>query len=278
MSETVALLPGSETPFVATFADPETPSSREVVGAVLKACTLLEHFSADRPSWTLNELTSASGMNKTTVHRLMATLIHAGWIERTDNGAYRVGLRVFEVGSAALSDLDIRSAAKPFMTELAADFGDTAYLMVPAEQGAVCIDLVEGNSSLVVAGISVGTVLPYHAAAGPTVMLAMSDTLRARWISDRLPAFTDRTLTDAAALTRHLDRIREIGYSVSDSDYLDGVAAVAAPITDRSGDLIASISIGGRIEGFAGDALAAKVDRVCDAAARISTVLQSVPR
>ena len=81
-----------------------------------------------------------------------------------------------------------------------------------------------GSAVLLVSqvGISVGTVLQSHAAAGPTVMLAMSDELRARSIRGQLLTFTDRTLTDPADLTRHLDRSREIGYSVSDSDYLDG--------------------------------------------------------
>ncbi|MFI8773236.1 IclR family transcriptional regulator [Gordonia sp. NPDC062954] len=252
-------------------------SNREVVGAVLKACSLLEHFGVDRPTWTLNELTTVSGMNKTTVHRLMATLIHAGWVDRTDEGAYRIGLRVFEIGSSALEELDIRSAAKGYMSDLAEGFGDTAYLMVPAEQGAVCIDRVEGHNTLVVAGINVGTVIPYHAAAGPTVMLAYSEKLRDRWIRDDLPAFTDRTLVDAAQLREHLDVVRREGYSLSNSDYLDGVAAVAAPIIDRSGALIASISIGGRVEAFEGDDLSAKIDRVRDAAARISTVMQAIP-
>lgn len=278
MSIPTARRHGSGKPSVETPHQPDSPSNREVVGAVLKACSLLEHFGADQPTWTLNELTTASGMNKTTVHRLMATLIHAGWVDRTDEGAYRIGLRVFEIGSSALEELDIRSAARSYMTELAEAFGDTAYLMVPAEQGAVCIDRVEGKNTLVVAGINVGNVIPYHAAAGPTVMLAYSEKLRIKWVRDGLPAFTDRTLVDATQLQEHLDTVRRDGYSLSNSDYLDGVAAVAAPILDHSGTLIASISIGGRVEAFQGNNLTAKIDQVRDAATRISSVMQSIPK
>ncbi len=255
----------------------EAPAGRDVVGAVLKACALLEHFGADRPVWTLNELTAASGMNKTTVYRLMATLIHAGWVDRTEEGAYRIAMPVFEIGSAALAKLDIRSAAKPFMAELATAFGNTAYLMVPAEQGAVCIDLLEGRNSLVVAGITVGSVMPYHAAAGPTVMLAHSKELRDKWVHDGLPAITDRTITDAGKLAEHLDEIAEAGYSVSNSDYLPGVAAVAAPILGRDGSVVASISVGGRAEEFEGEALAAKIEKVCTAGARITRIVQVLP-
>ncbi|MGI5216791.1 IclR family transcriptional regulator [Nocardia sp. CA-290969] len=265
-------------PKAAVPTESEPTAGRDVVGAVLKACTLLGHFSAERPVWTLNDLTTASGMNKTTVFRLMATLIQAGWVDRTDEGAYRVAMPVFEIGSAALAKLDIRSAAKPFMSELATAFGNTAYLMVPAEQGAVCIDLLEGRNSLVVAGINVGSVMPYHAAAGPTVMLAHSKALQDKWLTDSLPSITDRTITDAERLAEHLAEIREAGYSLSHSDYLPGVAAVAAPILGRDGSVVASISVGGRAEEFEGEALAAKIERVCDAGARITRIVQALPR
>ncbi|WP_328387333.1 IclR family transcriptional regulator [Nocardia sp. NBC_00416] len=259
-------------------AESEVSGGRDVVGAVLKACTLLGHFSADRPTWALNDLTVASGMNKTTVFRLMATLVQAGWVDRTEEGAYRVAMPVFEIGSAALAKLDIRSAAKPFMTELATAFGNTAYLMVPAEQGAVCIDLLEGRNSLVVAGINVGSVMPYHVAAGPAVMLAHSKALRDRWITNDLPAITEQTITEADRLVEHLDEIERAGYSVSNSDYLPGVAAVAAPILGRDGSVVASISVGGRSEEFEGEALTAKIEKVCDAGARITRIVQALPR
>lgn len=256
----------------------ELQAGRDIVGAVLKACSLLEHFDASRPAWTLNDLTSASGMNKTTVHRLMTTLIHAGWVDRTADGAYRVTMPVFEIGSAALVDLDIRTAARPYMSQLADAFGDTAYLMVPADEGAVCIDRLEGNNPLVVAGINIGSVLPYHAAAGPIVMLAYSESLRGRWIRDDLQAFTDQTITNASALNEHLDAVKSAGYSVSNSDYLSGVAAVAAPILGRGGSVVASISIGGRVEAFEGDALADKIERVRDAAARLTRATEALPQ
>ncbi len=263
---------------MAVPVESEAAGGRDVVGAVLKACTLLGHFSADRPVWTLNDLTTASGMNKTTVFRLMATLVQAGWVNRTDEGAYRVAMPVFEIGSAALAKLDIRSAAKPFMSDLATTFGNTAYLMVPAEQGAVCIDLLEGRNSLVVAGINVGSVMPYHAAAGPIVMLAHSKALRDQWIKPGLPAITERTITDVDLLVEHLDEIEDAGYSLSVSDYLPGVAAVAAPILGSDGAVLASISVGGRAEEFEGAALAAKIEKVCAAGARITRIVRAMPR
>ena len=244
------------------------------MGTLLKACTLLERFGADRPTWTLNELTEASGMNKTTVHRMMATLIHAGWVVRTPEGAYRVTVRIVEIGASALAEMDIRSAARSSMTDLVAEFGDTAYLMVPSERGAVCIDKVEGSGSLVVAGINIGTVLPYHAAAGPVVILAHSPQLQDSWIRRDLHTYTSRTVHEPNALVAHLEEVRANGYSLSESDYLEGVSAVAAPILGDGDSVLGSISIGGRTENFRGDTLERKVAAVRRAAQRISSVLQ----
>lgn len=251
---------------------------RAVVGSVLKACRLLDHFDNAHPVWTLNALTAKSGMNKTTVHRLMTTMIQAGWVDRTAAGAYRIAIRVFEIGSSALVQLDIRAAAHPFMVDLARTFGDTAYLMVPADEGAVVIDRLEGSNPLVVVGISIGSVLPYHAAAGPMAMLAFSPDIRQRWIDDDLPSFTNSTLTDSVRLIERLDHIRSAGYAFGNSDYLQGVAAVAAPVLGKNGVVVASISVGGRVEAFEGAALSAKVRKVCDAAAQLSRVAEALPQ
>ncbi|WP_042937782.1 IclR family transcriptional regulator [Rhodococcus sp. AW25M09] len=262
---------------MASPTESDAHAGRDIVGAVVKACRLLEHFDTSHPVWTLNDLTTASRMNKTTVHRLMTTMIHAGWVDRTPEGSYRIAMPVFEIGSSALTQLDIRGAAASYMREIANTFGDTAYLMVPAGEGAVCIDRLEGSNSLVVAGISIGSVLPYHAAAGPISMLAHSAEIRDQWLTGSLPAYTPETVTESSALMSHLEQIRTQGYAVSRSDYLAGVAAVGAPILGRRGAVVAAISVGGRIEAFEGVALQRKIDTIVAAAAALSRVAAALP-
>jgi DNA-binding IclR family transcriptional regulator len=141
----------------------------------------------------------------------------------------------------------------------------------------VCIDRHEGSNPLVVAGISIGSVLPYHATAGPMAMLAFSARIRDRWLGGELAAYTNRTLTSPDQLMDHLDRIRTQGYALSNSDYLAGVAAVGAPILGRDGAVVASISVGGRVETFEGDALADKVETILAAARSLSRVAEALP-
>ncbi|GAB3568928.1 IclR family transcriptional regulator [Amycolatopsis endophytica] len=236
--------------------------TRETVTAVLRACQLLGQFSPERPVITLAELTAASGLNKPTVHRLMTSLVEAGWVHRDSGGAYRIQLPLFTIGAAALAEFDLRGAARPALEALAHRFGDTAFLMVPSEAGAVCIDRVEGGKPLVLAAIGIGSVLPYHAAAAPVVMAAFDADLRERVLAGPLPAFTAGTHVDPAEFAAHLDRVRADGVSFSHDDYLNGVSAVAAPVLGAGGTLVATLSLGGRSEDFRdgeGEARAAAV-------------------
>ncbi len=260
----------------APAGDPQA-TSRETVGSVLRGCRRREHFGADRPVITLAELTAASGLNKPTVHRLMTSFVEAGWVHRDAVGAYRIRMPVFAVGAAALAEFDLRAEARPVLEDLAARFGDTAFLMVPADAGAVCIDRVEGGKPLVVAGIGIGTVLPFHAAAAPVVMAAFDSAVRERLLARELPAFTAATQTDPAGLVAHLEEVRASGVAVSRDDYLGGVSAVAAPVLGVDGVLVATVSLGGRSEDFTGAEGEQRAAAVVEAGRGLSTTVGARP-
>lgn len=248
---------------------------KSVVNSVIKACQLIEAFSEDRPTLSLRELAEITGLNKTTTHRLLATLVHAGWLARSSEGTYKVSMRLFNIGAVALTGFSLRDEARPFLLSLAQEFGDTAYLMTPADAGAVCIDLVEGTSALTVKKISVGSVLPYHTAAGPMTMLANSPQLQNRWLATPLERFTSDTITDPQVLRNELIKIRSEGYTVSDQDYLNGVGAAGAPVFDSTGDVVGTVSLGGPAHHFRGSRLVSVISSVREAANTLSRNLGS---
>lgn len=225
---------------------------RNYVGSLLKACRLLGYFSHEQPELTLAILAERSGLNKTTVHRLLTTLVMAGWLTRGEGNTYRLTMRVFQIGSIALAGTNLPTEAKPFLRQLAERFGDTAYLMVPSGTVAVCIDSVTGDSPVRVNAVSIGTSLPLHAAAGPITMLAYRPDLLEAVLESPLASFTEHTATTRADLEGRLAVIRENGYGESDRDYLAQVAAVAAPVFDSSGSLIATLSLGGTADSILG--------------------------
>ena len=141
---------------------------------------------------------------------------------------------MFAIGAAALAEFDLRAEARPTLEQLAKRFGDTAFLMVPEEAGAVCIDRVEGGKPLVVAGIGIGSVLPYHAAAAPVAMVAFDPQLRARVLAGPLPAFTARTHVNAEEFARHLDRVRADGGRPSAQCCAPASCSASSALTGRS--------------------------------------------
>lgn len=243
---------------------------RNYVSSLLKACRLLGYFSHDQPELTLAALAEHSGLNKTTVHRLLTTLVMAGWLTRGDGNTYRLTMRVFQIGSIALAGTNLPTEAKPFLRRLADQFGDTAYLMVPSGLSAVCIDSVTGDSPVRVNSVEIGTSLPLHVAAGPITMLAYRPDLLAAVLEAPLTPFTAQTATSRTDLEKRLDVIRDQGYGESDRDYLDQVAAIAAPVFDSTGQLIATLSLGGTADSILGERRQAIIEAVTDCAGELT--------
>lgn len=256
---------------------PATPAEgvdrRNVVASVLKSCSVVEVLGGGRSEYTVGEVAAATGLGKTTAHRLLSTLILAGWVERGPRNGYRLSITMLRLAHAAQRHFSIRDEALPFLRDLAGAFGDTAFLMVPTDSGAVIVEMVEGNSPLKVNTVSVGTVLPFHVGGGATVMAAYVPEIRERVLQRPREQFTERTDTSVQALEARYERIRADGYVLASEDLNNGVAVVSAPVFDRSGDLICTLSLGGASAGFEGERLARVVEAMCRDSAALSTRL-----
>jgi DNA-binding IclR family transcriptional regulator len=223
---------------------------KNIVGSIIKGARLLDLYSTDRRDISLNEFTKEVGYNKTTTHRLLQTLVAVGWLVRSSSGGYRLGARMLVLGAIARADLDLRNEALPFMRKLADELGDTSFLMIPGPQGAVVVETIVGGNPVQVHGLAVGSVLPYHVAAGPVVLAAFSPEIRALALAAEHARFTEHTTCNVEALEQRLDAVCEDGYSVSMEDYIHGVGAVAAPVFGTDGNVVASLSVGGPTNRF----------------------------
>jgi len=231
------------------MADDEAKST---VYSVLKACRLVDCFSHAKPELTFSELVDQSGINRTTVHRLLSTLERAGWVERV-NGRYRLTIRLFQIGSIVSRTLDLRTEARPLLAHLAAELGDTAYLVIVVEDTAVCLDRVEGANPVGVTSklFNVGQSLPLHVGAAPLTLLAFrEDELLPRIAKRTLVRYTPQTIASLPKLRRALQEIRARGYTLSIEDVVPDVCALGAPVFDQHGMAIAAISVGGYRERF----------------------------
>lgn len=224
----------------------ETASAQKSkVASVLKACGILDCFSHDRAELRLAEIVTCTGLNVTTAHRLLGSLQRTGWIEQTPSHQYRPTIRLFQIGSIALSGLDIRGIVRPALVSLANKFGDTAYLMVPDGPRAVTVEKVEGSYPIRVGIADVGRSLPLHVGAAPTAILAYRKELLPGVLEQGLHRYTDATITSSKELRSFLDETRRRGVSLRAGDVVDGIVAVGAPIFDASDVCIGAISFAG---------------------------------
>ena len=216
------------------------------VRAVERAARILASLDDEHPERTLAEIARVTELPKSTAFRLLVTLEGCGFVEQTADGdRYRLGLRLASLGLMALGRLSIRGEALPLMTRLVERFQETCSLGI-FDQGTVLdIEVVRGDQVLTV-NSRVGGRFPLHSTASGKALLAfLPRAVVESVLAGPLEACTENTITSPAQLRKELELIRERGYAVDDGEYGLGVRAVAAPISDIDGNVIAEISMPG---------------------------------
>ena len=187
---------------------------------------------------------------RSTVYRLLATLQDLEFVESGHaRGSYRLGLKVFRLGSTVVERLDARAAALPVMERLHDDTGETVFLCVRRDHEAVCIERIAGLR-VALLELRLGGAMPLHEGAAPRALLAFEpeDTWDA--YLDAAGAATPRA---HRAVLAELRATRDRGYAISDQDVTPGIASVGAPIFGHTGEPLASVSIGGLREVVIGE-------------------------
>jgi DNA-binding IclR family transcriptional regulator len=242
------------------------PATRQVA-AVQRAIAILDELAEARGELGTNEIARRTGINVSTISRILATLVSGGLVDHvTATGRYRLGAGVVRLANAA--GLDLRSLARPYLEELGQRIGETVTLSVPGEHEAFTVDFVQ--SQLTVRSVAeLGRVSVAHATAVGKVFLAYGGGLA----DGPLPAFTERTITDRAALEVELATVRERGWAQATGEREEDLNAVAAPVLDRSGALVAILGVQGPAARFSPQAMREAVGWLTDKAALISSAL-----
>jgi IclR family acetate operon transcriptional repressor len=174
-----------------------------------------------------NELARRTGVNASSVSRVLATLSAGGYVEHVeDTGRYRLGLRLLQLGNVVLGSLDLRRVARPHLEDLVEETGETATLSVPGERDAVTVDFVQSGSS-VQSVARLGRPSVAHATAAGKVLLAFGGVALP---TGPLERFTPRTVTDPRKLAAAVDWIRAQGWAEAAGERERDLNAIAAPI------------------------------------------------
>jgi IclR family acetate operon transcriptional repressor len=242
------------------------PATRHVE-AVQRAIAILDELAEARGELGTNEIARRTGINVSTISRILATLASGGLVDHiASTGRYRLGAGVVRLANAA--GLDLRSLARPHLEELGRSIGETVTLSVPGEYEAFTIDFVQ--SQLTVRSVAeVGRISVAHATAAGKVFLAYGGKLA----DGPLRSFTDRTVTDRNVLDAELASIRDRGWAQAVREREDDMNAIAAPVFDRAGKLVAVLGVQGPAVRFGPRAMRAAVPLLTEKAALISSAL-----
>lgn len=206
---------------------------------------LLRTFGPPHPELGITELAQRLHLHKSTVHRILATLQRDGFVAQDPaSGKYRLGLRLFELGSLVVNTMEIRRVARPYLEEIHAMCGETVHLAILDEGDVVYIDKIESTRRVRMYS-EVGRRAPAHSTGLGKVLLAWLPDQALNAVLERkgLAAFTGRTITSAKEPREHLAQIRKQGYAVDSGEHEDLVRCAAAPIYDHRSHVIAAVSI-----------------------------------
>lgn len=238
------------------------------VAAVERAVAVLNVLAESSGDLGTNEIARRTGINPSSVSRLLATLAASDLVEHvTETGRYRLGLRLLQLGNLVLAHLDLREAAHPHLAALAEATGETATLSVPGDREAVTVDFVQSAVSSVQSIARVGRPSVAHATAVGKVFLARGGKLP----DGELTAYTARTITDPERLAEEVARADARGWAEAVGEREPDLNAIAAPIIGRRGELVAILGLQGPSKRFNRRAMRAAVDQLLGSAARLST-------
>jgi DNA-binding IclR family transcriptional regulator len=212
------------------------------VRAVERALQIMGCFDDEHPERGISDIAQAVGLHKATAHRIVTTLVNYGFLERVEDGQkYRLGLELPNLGYKVLRRMDLRREAVPFMKQLVAEWDETCDLSIFDQGQAFYIEIIRGTRALTISA-AVGQRLPAHATASGKLFLAHLPENQMNEILDQpMQTFTEKTITLPEELRAQLVEICKQGYAIDREEYEPGVCAVAAPIFNRSGKIIAAI-------------------------------------
>lgn len=227
-----------------TKGAPESPYQIQVVD---RALALLEVLSHHGPDLTLGQLSEMLKLHKSTAHRLIMVLERHRLIEKNSNtGKYRLGLKLFELGTKAIGQLDLRERAHPFLERAVVDTGETVHLCVYDDGEVVYLDKVEPARSVRLAS-SVGRRNPaYCTAVGKAIMAFLPETqVEVAAQKHGFRQLTRKTIRNILELRAELIKVRKLGYALDSEENEEGVCCVGAPVWGFGQHPIAAISVSG---------------------------------
>ncbi|HEU5352225.1 MAG TPA: IclR family transcriptional regulator [Terracidiphilus sp.] len=222
------------------------PQGTYKVQALDRAFAVLELLGESETALGLAQVASSLQLHKSTAHRFLMVLERHHVVERTSNGKFRLGLRLFDLGNRAIEQYDLRDRAQPHLRRLVAETEETAHLCILEQSRVIYIDKIEPTRSVRMI-TRIGSSNPVHCTSVGKAILAFLPEERITEIirKTRFERFTQRTIASADALRAEIEKTRRRGYAVDDEELEEGLRCIAVPLLDAQRLPVAAVSVSG---------------------------------
>jgi DNA-binding IclR family transcriptional regulator len=249
------------------------------IQSIERAAAILRLLSGRNRRLGVAALAGELGLPKATVHGILRTLQHVGFVEQdAESGKYQLGAALLHMGSSYLDGNELRTRALNWSDSLAARSNESVRIGTLHDRRILIVHHVFRPDDSRQA-LEVGALMPAHATAMGKMLLASSDYAFEEVASAGLARFTEGTITDPDTLHAELEAVRRRGWAADVEELVAGEVSIAAPISDRRGAVVGAIGVSGPVERLCenGDAKSELVSYVREAARAISRDLGAIP-
>lgn len=239
-----------------------------------RAVAVLEMLSESEIPLSLAEICQRMHIHKSTAHRSLMVLERGALVERTNENRYRLGLKLYELGTRAVEHTGLRARIHPYFGRLSTQVGETVHLSILQKTSIVYLDKVEPNKSTWMSS-KVGTSNPVYCTAMGKAMLAFLPPELAGPIVSRIRfvRYTQKTLCAPEPLLKSLERARRRGYAIDDEEIEAGVRCIGAPIFSADRRPVAAVSISGPASRITAQSVPGIAKQLLDCCREISLAL-----
>jgi len=215
------------------------------VQSVDRAIAIL-YLLAQRGEAGVTEVAAELGVHKSTAFRLITALDTGGLIEQDgERGKYRLGRGILRLAAATAGGLELPTESRQVCRQLAAELGEAVNLAIL--DGAEATNILQEYGTSTITGRNwIGQRTPLHATASGKVLLSWMDAVALKEIlASTLPHYTAQTVAEPAALEAELAAVRDRGWASTSEEFEIGLNAVAVPVRDATGDVVAAVGVSG---------------------------------
>ena len=243
----------------------------EKVRVLDRAFDILDILSENIVPMRLSEIATASGLSKSTVHRILSAMLERSIVAKTETGAYTIGYKIIEFAGTHINNLELLTEAKPYLSRIMRELDLTAHLGILDGADVVYLEKLDGHPNAQ-SYTQVGHRSPgFCSSIGKCLMAGMSrDELDEVLDLCDFKKYTPNTITNRREYVRHLKEVRRQGWAMDDEEYEIGHRCIGATVYDYRGLPVAAISASGSVSLLGDDRIETVIEKVKELAGQLS--------